>query len=69
VRFAHSRLVRGFFVAAAAAAVGLAPSTASAGAVSLTPIGNGICDPGEFCLYRDSNRTGPVRSRTTTRRR
>lgn len=23
-------------------------------------LGNGVCDAGEFCIYRDANRAGPV---------
>lgn len=28
--------------------------------VSATALRNGICEAGEFCLYRDANRSGPV---------
>jgi Peptidase inhibitor family I36 len=28
--------------------------------VTVAALRNGICDNGEFCVYRDSNRTGPV---------
>jgi hypothetical protein len=32
----------------------------TASPVSITALRNGICEAGEFCLYRDANRTGPV---------
>jgi hypothetical protein len=28
--------------------------------VSIATLRNGICEAGEFCLYRDANRSGPV---------
>lgn len=29
--------------------------------VGIAALSNGICEAGEFCLYRDANRTGPVK--------
>jgi hypothetical protein len=43
----------------AALALAGAP-TAQAETDSITALRNGICEAGEFCLYRDANRTGPV---------
>lgn len=38
----------------------VAAPAAQASAVEPLALRNGICEAGEFCLYRDSNRTGPV---------
>jgi hypothetical protein len=57
------RVLGGSLVGLAVAAV-LAPSVAVADTpshVALTPLGNGICDSGEFCIYRDRNLSGPVK--------
>jgi hypothetical protein len=45
------------------AVAGATPATAGPSTEQVSPavVGNGICDPNEFCLYRDSNRTGPVK--------
>jgi hypothetical protein len=43
-------------LAAAAFAV---PVPVQAEAAAAKP-GNGVCDSGEFCVYRDGNRSGPV---------
>lgn len=45
----------------AAAAVALAlPVPAQAEVAAAAAVGNGVCDSGEFCIYRDVNRSGPV---------
>ena len=33
----------------------------AASPMTITELSNGICEAGEFCLYRDQNRTGPVK--------
>ncbi|HEU4421864.1 MAG TPA: peptidase inhibitor family I36 protein [Pilimelia sp.] len=38
-----------------------ATATPSTGTIAPAVVGNGICETGEFCLYRDANRTGPVK--------
>jgi len=42
---------------------GGSPANAAPATGPLAPalVGNGICETGEFCLYRDFNRTGPVK--------
>lgn len=44
-----------------AAAVALAlPVPVQAAPDAPADLGNGICNTGEFCIYRDANRSGPV---------
>lgn len=38
----------------------VAAPAAQASPAGTLALRNGICEAGEFCLYRDSNRTGPV---------
>jgi hypothetical protein len=50
-----------FFGVLAAAAVALAlPVPVQAEEAGVADLGNGICNAGEFCIYRDANRAGPV---------
>lgn len=47
----------GVLAAAMAASVLLVPVQAEAAVIKP---GNGVCESGEFCVYRDGNRSGPV---------
>jgi hypothetical protein len=53
MRFTPSRLVTGVLAVVALSTVAPAPASAA------TPR-NGVCEAGEFCLYRDANYTGVV---------
>jgi hypothetical protein len=49
-----------FGVLASAAVAFALPVPVQAEEAGVADVGNGICNTGEFCIYRDANRSGPV---------
>jgi hypothetical protein len=49
-----------FGVLAAAAVAFALPVPVQAEEAGVADLGNGVCNAGEFCIYRDANRSGPV---------
>ena len=49
-----------FGVLASAALAFALPVQAEAAPAAVIKVGNGVCDSGEFCIYRDGSRSGPV---------